>query len=142
MAEQVIVDQSSDFEIEFLASDPREPESEGFHVVHHLYDLTPYGLMLASLGACTTILLHAYAREHEVDLDRVRIHLRYARDLRDCENCEDIDLYEEQLQEEVTLIGDLTEHEHQKLHQIGQQCSIHRILERGIEIDSKLTNGS
>jgi putative redox protein len=143
MAEQVIVDQSSDFEIEFRASDPRETESEDFHVVHHVHDLTPYGMMLASLGACTTIVLQTYSQQHGVELDRVTIHLRYARVFQqDCENCEDIDQYEEQLQEEITLMGDLTDQERGKLYDIAQQCSIQKILESGIEIDSKLANGS
>jgi uncharacterized OsmC-like protein len=143
MAEQVIVDQNSDFEIEFRAADPREEQPEEFHAVYHVHELTPYGMMLASLGACTTIVLHTYAQNHGLDLDRVRIHLRYARVFQqDCENCEDIDRYEEQFQEEISLFGDLTEQEQQKLYHIAQQCSIHKILESGIEITSKLANDS
>ena len=143
MAEQVIVDQNSDFEIELRAADPRDAESDDFHVVHHVHDLTPYGMMLASLGACTTIVLHNYARNHRLGLERVKIHLRYARVFQqDCENCEEIDRYEEQFQEEISLMGDLTEEEHQELYDIANRCSIYRILESGIEIASQLVNGS
>jgi uncharacterized OsmC-like protein len=143
MAEQVIVDQNSDLEMEFRAADPRDAESDEFHVVDHVHDLTPYGMMLASLGACTTIVLHNYAQNHWLALERVTIHLRYARVFQqDCENCEDIDQYEEQLQEEITLIGDLTDQERVKLYDIAQQCSIQRIFENGVDINSKLANGS
>lgn len=88
MSEKVIVRQNSKFETEFFASDP---ESGKQHHVDHVNDLTPYGMLLASLGTCTTVLLHTYAKNHGIKLDEAEITLRYERVFRDdCRNCEEI----------------------------------------------------
>jgi uncharacterized OsmC-like protein len=139
MAEHVIVWQNSKFEIEFRAQDPRDPESDEIQPVVHIHELTPYTMLLASLGACTTIVLHTYAQHHDVDLEEVESRLRYKRVFQhDCENCEEIDRYEEQIDQELTLSGDLTDEERQKLFRISKQCSVHKMLEAGIEISSQL----
>jgi uncharacterized OsmC-like protein len=141
MAEYLVVRQNSRFEIEFLASDPHDAESDELQPVVHIHELTPYTLLLASLGACTTIVLHTYAQHHEVDLQEVESRLRYERVFQDdCDNCEEIDRYEEQIDQELALTGDLTEEERQRLFQISKQCSIHKMLEAGIEIRSQLTH--
>jgi putative redox protein len=142
VAEHVIVWQNSKFEIEFRAADPRDPESEQVEPVYHITELTPYTMLLASLGACTTIVLHTYAENHDVDLEEVESHLRYKRVFQhDCENCEEIDHYEEVIDQALTLSGDLTDEERQKLFHIAKQCSVHKMLEAGIEIRSRLIDG-
>jgi uncharacterized OsmC-like protein len=142
MPEEVIVRQNDRFEIHFQAADPEDPESE-VHPVQHLHELTPYGMMLTSLAACTTIVLHTYAQNHGVALHEAEAHLRYERVFaQDCEDCETIRRYEEQIDAELTLVGDLTDKERQKLFRIGQQCSIHKILEDGIEIHFALAGSN
>lgn len=139
MAEHVIVRQNSKFEIEFRALDPRDPESDEIQPIVHIHELTPYTLLLASLGACTTIVLNTYAQHHDVDLQEAESRLRYKRVFQhDCENCEQIERYEEQIDQELTLHGDLTGEESQKLFHIAKQCSVHKMLEAGIEIRSQL----
>jgi uncharacterized OsmC-like protein len=139
MAEHVIVRQNSKFEIEFRALDPRDPESDEIQPVVHIHELTPYSLLLASLGACTTIVLNTYAQHHDVDLQEVESRLRYRRVFQhDCENCEEIKRYEEQIDQELTLSGDLSDEDRQKLFRISKQCSVHKMLEAGIEIRSQL----
>jgi putative redox protein len=139
MAEHVIVRQNSRFEIEFRALDPRDPESDEIEPVVRIHELTPYTMLLASLGACTTIVLHTYAQHHHVDLEEVELHLRYKRVFQhDCEHCEEIERYEEQIDQELTLVGDLTDKERQKLFRISKQCSVHKLLEDGVVIRSQL----
>jgi uncharacterized OsmC-like protein len=141
MAKHVIVRQNREFEIEFRVLDPRDSESDEAEPVTHIHELTPYTLLLASLGACTTIVLNTYAQNHDVDLQAVQVRLRYKRVFQhDCENCEDIEHYEDQIHEELTVIGDLTDQEQNKLFHISKQCSVHRILEAGIEIQSQLVD--
>jgi uncharacterized OsmC-like protein len=141
MAKHVIVRQNRAFEIEFRVLDPRDSESDETQPVTHIHELTPYTLLLASLGACTTIVLNTYAQNHDVDLQAVETHLRYKRVFQhDCENCEEIERYEEQIHEELTLTGDLTGEERKKLFHISKQCSVHKILEAGLEIRSQLTD--
>jgi uncharacterized OsmC-like protein len=136
LTEKVKVRQNADFETGFWAVDP-ETDTDQFQPVQHIYDLTPYGMLLASLGSCTAIVLNTYARHHDVGLEEVELELTYARVFADdCENCEEIEKYEEQIQEEIRLSGDLTPDQHGRLIHIAHQCSIHKMLESGIEIVS------
>lgn len=139
MAERVIVRQNRLFETEILAQDPHNPDAGEFEPVAAIHHLTPYGMLLAGLGSCTTIVLHTYAQYHDVPLDEVEITLSYDRVFaEDCENCEEIDEYTEQIGEEMRLIGNLTSAEKKKLHVISRHCPIHQMLLHGIEVHSQL----
>lgn len=142
MSEYLVVQQNSSFETEFRAKDPRNPDSDEIRPVIHIHELTPYTQLLGSLGACTAIVLNTYAQHHQLSLEKVELHLRYDRVFQDdCENCEEIDHYEEQIDQKLTLTGDLTDSERQKLFHISKQCSIHKMLEAGIAIKSQLIDG-
>jgi len=139
MSEYLVVQQNNRFETEFRANDPRDPESSEIRPVVRIHELTPYSQLLGSLGACTAIVLNTYAQHHQLSLEKVELHLSYERVFQeDCENCEAIDHYEEQIDQKLTLTGNLTDSERQKLFQISQQCSIHKMLESGIAIKSQL----
>lgn len=139
----MIVRQNDNFEIDFQAEDPSDPESAELRPVSHIHELNPYAMLLASVGSCTTIVLHTYAQNHGVALQEVELDLKYKRNFQqDSENSENTERYEEQIEEELTFTGDLTEEDRQKLYQVAKQCSIHRMLEDGIEISSQLTDGN
>ena len=139
MTERVIVRQNNRFETQFLAIDPHHPDSQEFEEAEYIHELTPYGMFLAGLAGCTAIVLHTYAQNHEVALEGVELRLKYDRIFDDdCENCEDIEGYTEQIEEEIVLIGDLDENERNKLFMISKQCPIHRMIEDGIEVQSRL----
>jgi uncharacterized OsmC-like protein len=139
MAEKVIVRQNKLFETEILAQDPHDPEAEEFEPVAAFHQLTPYGMLLAGLGSCTAIVLHTYTQYHDVPLDEVEITLSYDRQFaEDCENCEQIDEYTEQISETINLIGELTPADKNKLHVISKHCPIHQMLLHGIEVLSQL----
>jgi putative redox protein len=144
VSEHVIVWQNDQFEIEFRAAEPVEDEqakTEEPEPVYHIHELTPYGQMLTSLGSCTTIVLHTYAQHHEVPLKEVTIDLRYERVFHeDCENCEEIERYEEQIEEQIAFEGDLSDRQRDKLLHIAHQCSIRKILEDGLKIESRLAD--
>ena len=139
MAERVIVRQNRVFETEILAVDPHVAHAEHFHPVEHVHQLTPYGMLLAGLAACTTIVLHTYAQHHGVDLDEVELRVQYDRVFADdCEDCEGIEEYREQIEEEIVLVGDLTPQERSRLLVISRQCPIHKMISHGIEVKSHL----
>ena len=75
MAEIVVHRMRNTFEAEFETADTDSPHAADRELkpVHAIHELTPYGMMLASLAACTTVLLHSYARNHGVRLDEVEI---------------------------------------------------------------------
>lgn len=139
MGERVIVRMNSRFEAEILAVDPHLPDSDQLHPVEGILQLTPYGMLLASLGACTAIVLHTYAQNHDVDLAEVELHLQYARVFsEDCEQCEEVDQYAEQIAEKIVLSGELTPQERHRLFLVSRHCPIHRMLSQGIEVTSRL----
>ena len=132
----MIVRQNNRFEVEFLSVDPHLPGSTEFKPVAHIHELTPYGMLLAGLGSCTTIILHTYAQNHGLNLREVELHLTYYEAFK--ENPEEIDRYLERIEEELTLSGELNASDRNKLLMVAKQCSIRRLIEEGIHIDSKL----
>ena len=142
MGERIVLRQNDRFELEVLATSPHEEGSEALERVEHLHDLTPYGMLLMSLGSCTTILLHSYAQNHGLKLREVELHLSYARDFKqDCDNCEDADQYDERIELEVTLTGELTEQERERLLLVSRQCPIHKIIKGGIQVHTLRRQG-
>ncbi len=143
MGESVIVRQNSRFEIEILALDPHNPDDDEFHPVHHVHQMTPYGMLLAGLGSCTAIILHTYAQNHDVDLDEVELHLTYDRVFaEDCEQCREIEEYREQIESVLTLSGDLTPDAERRLFMISRHCPIHKMLMNGIDVQTSLDENS
>ena len=136
MSEKVIFRMTSDYQAEVQAVDPHEPDSEDFQPVERLFDVTPYGMLLVSLGGCTGILLHSYAEGRGIPLDAVEMRLEYHRDFDDdCEKCEAIEHYGEHIFATLTLEGgDLSESERARLWQVSHQCPVHKILEEGIVV--------
>jgi uncharacterized OsmC-like protein len=139
MSEKVVIHQKSNYETEFWSLDPEAPDSTELHPVRRIEDLTPYGMLLASLGSCTAVVVNTYARYHKIALDAVDMSVDYQRTFRkDCENCEKISQYEEQINVEISFKGNLTPEQHEKLAKISLQCPIHKMLKHGIEVKSQL----
>jgi putative redox protein len=139
LGERVIVRQNSHYEIEILATDPEDPDSDDYFVVDHVHHLTPYGMLLAGVGACTTVVLHTYAEYHHVALREAELRLIYDRTFRqDCKQCEHIEDYTEYIEYQMVLRGDLSASERKRLLAVSRQCPIHKMLHRGVEIRSTL----
>lgn len=142
MTEKVYIRQDRNFQTEYRATDPQDESSDDFRGISQLHQLTPYGMLLASLGGCTAIVVNTYANHHEVPLEEIELQLLYRRRFKeDCENCETIDRYDDHIYQDVTLHGDLSEDQRKKLFQIAQMCSIHKMMEQGVTIDSTLKEG-
>jgi uncharacterized OsmC-like protein len=142
MAERVVLRQNDRFEVEVLASSPPEEDSQALERVEHLQNLTPYGMLLASLGSCTAILLHSYAQNRGLKLREVELQLSYARNFKqDCDDCEGADQYDERIDLEIALSGELTEQERERLLLVSMQCPIHKIIKGGIQVRMLRTKG-
>ena len=139
MGEHIVVRQDREFITTILAADPHKPDSEELHEVHHIHELTPYGMLMVSLASCTGIVLHTYAQHHGIDLQEVSFDLQYDRIFaEDCVECEDIDGYKERIDEAISLNGDLTDRDRDRLYAVSHHCPIHKILTDGMEVDSYL----
>ncbi|MFZ6028680.1 MAG: OsmC family protein [Chloroflexota bacterium] len=138
MSEKVIVRQNKNFEIGFWVADPEQTKSEHYSLVRGFHEVTPYAMLLISLAACTAQVVLVYARNHGIGLEEVEFRLAYDRVYReDCENCEQIERYEEQIYEQIEFFGDLQAAEKDKLFHIAHQCPIEKMLKQGIRVHSE-----
>jgi putative redox protein len=137
MSERVIVYQDKSFRTSYRASDPNDETSDEVENVMHLHDLTPYGMLLASVASCTAIVVNAYARNHQIPLKGVTVDASYNRVfVDDCDDCDENGVYEEIIQEKVQFEGKLDEKQLKRLHQVAKACSVRRLLENGIRVES------
>ena len=95
----------------------------------------PYDLVLAGLGACTSMTLRLYAERKAVPLDRVTVRLGHSRiHAVDCENCETKEGMIDRIDRVITLAGDLNEEQRIRLIEIADKCPVHRTLTSEIDI--------
>lgn len=100
---------------------------------------SPYELLAAALGACTTMTIRMYADRKKLPLQsataRVLHQKVHAEDCRECESTEGkIDVFER----EISLEGDLTDEQRQKLLEIADKCPVHRTLHGEIVVKTRL----
>ena len=100
----------------------------------------PYDLVLAGLGACTSMTLRMYANRKGWPLDSIRVTLRHSRiHADDCAHCETTKGWIGHIDREIELIGALDESQRQRLLQIADQCPVHQTLTSEIDISTSLS---
>jgi uncharacterized OsmC-like protein len=100
---------------------------------------TPYDLLTASLGACTSMTLRMYADRKDWPLDAVTVDLKYRKiHARDCERCESGEGKIDHIEREISLEGELDEDQKQRLLEIADRCPVHRTLHSEIHVETRL----
>ena len=100
---------------------------------------TPYGLLLAALGTCSSMTMRLYADRKGWPLTGTRVRLRHSRDhAADCESCTAGDARIERIDRELELMGPLTEAQRVRLAEIADHCPVHRTLRARVEIVTRL----
>lgn len=97
---------------------------------------SPYGLLSASLAACTAMTLHSYAKMKRLAVRDIRVSVRHEKvHETDCENCEqDAGAKVDRLERTITIEGDLADDVRARMMQIADRCPVHRTLAAGVRI--------
>ena len=83
--------------------------------------------------------LRMYANLKKIPLQDVTVELKHDRQhSADCADCEDQTSKIEVLQKYVTLEGELSEQQRQRLLQIADRCPVHQTLHGNLEIQTEL----
>jgi uncharacterized OsmC-like protein len=95
----------------------------------------PYDLLLAALGACTSMTLRLYADRKKLPLTRTTVRLRHSRIYAtDCAECETKDGMLDRIERVITLEGELDAEQRARLMEIADKCPVHRTLKSEIDI--------
>jgi len=104
---------------------------------------SPYDLLSAALGACTSMTLRLYAEKKKLDLGRVSVDVSHDKiHMADCEACTDeeragngrIDQFDRVISVEGGIAAELED----KLIEIAGKCPVHRTLEAGSKVKTSV----
>lgn len=95
----------------------------------------PHDYLMASLGACTSMMVGQQARKRKWPLENIRVSLRHSRiQAKDCEECLTEDGMIDRIDVAVELTGPLTADQRSELMKTAATCPIHRALKGEINV--------
>lgn len=104
---------------------------------------SPYELLSAALGACTTMTLRMYADLKKLPLDHVAVEVTHDKiHAVDCAECETKEGKVDRFARVISLRGELDEAQRAKLLEIADKCPVHRTLHSEVSVTTQLAQGA
>lgn len=102
--------------------------------------LTPYQFLAAGLGACTSMTVRMYARRKGWPLKHVSVDVTH-----DKVHAQDAEVGQSKIDTFTRILkleGDLDDAQRARLLEIADKCPVHKTLEQGARVDTKLLQTS
>ena len=96
----------------------------------------PYELLLSALGACTAMTIRMYAERRGMQLAHVEVRLRHTQRANTQGGLGD------RFERTITLTGELTLEQRQKLLEIAEKCPVSLTLQRASVVTSQLAGSA
>lgn len=101
---------------------------------------TPYQLVSAGLGACTSMTIRMYARRKNWPLSHVSVDVIHDKiHASDCDSCDTTEGKVDSFRRIIHIEGDLDADQRARLLEIADRCPVHRSLESEIHIVTEAT---
>ena len=103
----------------------------------------PYDYLMASLGACTSMMVGLQARKRKWPLENISISLTHSRiHAKDSEECLSKNGMIDRIEVAVELTGPLTAEQRSELMKTAATCPIHRALKGEINVRLRAVSGA
>lgn len=100
---------------------------------------TPYDLLSAALGACSSITMRMYADRKDWPLEEATIYLEHTKiHAEDCAHCDTKEGKLDRITREIEIRGSLDEAQRERLVEIANRCPVHRTLHSEIDVVTSL----
>jgi len=101
---------------------------------------SPYDLLSAALATCTTMTLKMYASLKKIDLRSVTVAVSHGKvHAEDCADCEGAAGKIDEFRRALTLDGELTKEQRQRMLEIADRCPVHKTLHGEIKVRTTLS---